>query len=101
MCDTIFCCTQKHLKHQSQLDVSDGGQGPVQLSLKRLKTDSCKAHTTEKVTRDIERYMYIQRQIFSYADILAQWLESLGSRHKNCRSIPAEVVVHITLEMIR
>lgn len=100
MCDTAFYCAQESLDRQSQLDVSDG-QGSVQLSLKKLKTDTCKAHTTEKVTRDIKRYMYIQRQIFSYAHILAQWLESLGSRHKNCRNIPTEVVVHITLEMIR
>lgn len=100
MCDTIFYHIQGTLDRQSQLDVSDG-QGSGQLSLKRLKTDSYRAQTAEKVTRDIERYMYIQRQIFSYADILAQWLESLGSRHKNCRSIPTEIVVHITLEMIR
>eukprot|EP00890_Picochlorum_soloecismus_P005251 jgi/Picsp_1/5727/NSC_03086-R1_---NA--- len=100
MCDTILYPTQQSLGRQMGPTDSDG-QGSGQLSFKRLKTDNYEARTKGKVTRDLERYIYIQRQIFSYADILAHWLESLGSRHKNCRNIPTEVVVHVTLEMVR
>jgi len=100
MCDAIFYHTQETLDRQIRPTDSDG-QGLGQLSFKRLKTDTCEAQAKGKGIRDLEKYLYIQRQIFSYADILAHWLESLGTRHSNCRNIPTEVVVHITLEIVR